>query len=84
MKMMKHRGLSLREKIGYSILAVYAVAALIFVVFCISLDMLPIVYIAVFGSCPAILGVLFAIMPRRNLLRRSSRIYYAFCLRFSV
>ena len=38
MKMMKHRGLSLREKIGYSILAVYAIAALIFVVFCISLD----------------------------------------------
>lgn len=65
MKMMKHRGLSLREKIGYSFLAVYAVAALIFVVFGISLDMLPIVYIAVFGLALAILGVLFAIMQKK-------------------
>lgn len=64
MKIKKHRGLSLRKKIGYSILSIYAVSALIFIVFCIGLDMLPAMYITVFGAILAILGVLLAVMQR--------------------
>ena len=32
MKLKKHKGFTLHEKIGYSILAVYAISALIFIV----------------------------------------------------
>lgn len=64
MRSKKHKGFTLREKIGYSILSVYAVSALIFVVFGISLDMIPALYLVVFGLILAILGVLFAVMQR--------------------
>lgn len=62
---MKHKALSLRQKIGYSFLSVYSVAALIFLVFCLKVDMLPAVYLGIITVVFAILGVLFWIMHRK-------------------
>lgn len=61
----KHKGLSIRKKTGYSFLSVYGVAAIIFLVFCIKVDMLPALYIGSITLVLTILGLLFALMHRR-------------------
>ena len=61
----KRRGLPIRKMVGYSFIAVYAVAAFVLIIFCIGLDMLPVKYLLILGIVLAILAVLFAIMQEK-------------------
>ena len=61
----KRKGLPIRKVVGYSFIAVYAVAAFVLVIFCIGLNMLPVRYLLILGVILAILAVLFAIMQEK-------------------
>lgn len=66
MQIKKYRDLSLRKKIGYSFLSIYIAAALILLVFCIRIGLLPIQYIIALTLVLIILGVLFSFMHGRR------------------
>ena len=51
----KRRGLPIRKMVGYSFIAVYAVAAFVLIIFCIGLDMLPVKYLLILGIVLALL-----------------------------
>lgn len=67
--------------VGYSFLGLYAVAAIAFLMFCLDLNMLPVMYIIIEVVVLAVLGVLFAIMQRKFSL---SVISDMLCFIFSI
>lgn len=65
MKILKR--LPINKWIGYGLLMIYVIVAIIFIVFCTTLDMLPIRYMIIIGVIFAIFSVVFLIM-HENLI----------------
>ena len=64
--------------VGYSFLGLYIAAAIAFILFCIDLDMLPVMYIVIETVILALLGVLFFFMQKRFTLSIASDVLCAF------
>ena len=57
--------LGINKLIGYILLVLYLIAAVVFIGFCTTLNMLPVLYLVIIGITLAIFGVIFAIMHEK-------------------
>jgi len=67
MKNKTNKNKNMRKQLGYALLVVYLIAMIVLLVFCASLNMLPVKYIVIISLLLLILGVLMAIMHEKQM-----------------
>ena len=65
-KALREENMKLHKKVGYVLLALYIITALVLLIFSARLNMLPFNYLAILGVLLAIIGVILAIMHEKK------------------